>query len=52
MTANIFKCSGCGKYTLSECCAELENSRPAKYSPEDKYAKYRRQVKYEDVGSN
>lgn len=45
----ILRCIKCKKYTLTTCCGELESSRPAKYSPEDKYAKYRRKVKYEDV---
>jgi rRNA maturation protein Nop10 len=29
------------------CCKPTELVVPPKYSPEDKYAKYRRKVKYE-----
>ena len=40
----IFKCSKCGKFTLEEthCGTKTENPKPARYSPIDKYAKYRR----------
>jgi len=47
---HILKCQGCGKYLLSEKCVcggiAIEN-KPPKYSPEDKYADYRRQAKEE-----
>jgi rRNA maturation protein Nop10 len=47
---HILKCTQCGKYILSETCAcggkAIEN-KPPKYSPEDKYAGYRRQAKEE-----
>jgi len=41
---HIFKCKSCNKYTMEEtCCGEKTvESKPAKYSPQDKYAKYRR----------
>jgi len=45
---HILKCQKCGNYTLSEKCEcggkAIEN-KPPKYSPEDKYADYRRKVK-------
>ena len=45
---HILKCQKCGKYTLSQDCKcggkAIENKSP-KYSPEDKYADYRRKVK-------
>ncbi|MEK6916231.1 MAG: nucleolar RNA-binding Nop10p family protein [Nanoarchaeota archaeon] len=45
---HILKCQECGKYILSEKCGcggkAIEN-KPPKYSPEDKYADYRRKVK-------
>lgn len=46
---HIQKCTKCGIYTMKdECCGEkTTNPKPAKYSPEDKYAKYRRQYKNE-----
>lgn len=45
---HIFKCTECGKYTMKESCScggKAVNCKPAKYSPEDNYGKYRRQVK-------
>lgn len=40
-------CRSCGAYTLKEeCCgAPTILPRPAKYSPDDKYASYRRKAK-------
>ncbi len=39
------KCSQCGRYTLKETCpvcgSPSVSPHPAKFSPEDKYAKYR-----------
>jgi rRNA maturation protein Nop10 len=47
---HILKCTQCGKYILSEKCScggnAIEN-KPPKYSPEDKYADYRRKAKEE-----
>ena len=48
---HILKCSKCGNYTMKEKCAcggEAFPAKPPKYSPEDKYAKYRRQVKKDE----
>ncbi|MCL2863314.1 MAG: RNA-protein complex protein Nop10 [Methanimicrococcus sp.] len=46
MGKRIKKCGGCGQYTLLETCARCGGScispRPASYSPEDRYGKYRR----------
>jgi H/ACA ribonucleoprotein complex subunit 3 len=47
---HILKCQSCGKYTLSETCTcggKAIEHKPPKYSPEDKYADYRRQAKEE-----
>ncbi|MFQ6124175.1 MAG: RNA-protein complex protein Nop10 [Candidatus Heimdallarchaeota archaeon] len=43
------KCSVCGRYTLSEsdcpeCGGETRSAHPARYSPEDKWGKYRRKL--------
>ena len=49
---HILKCMACGKYTLKEVCSCGNNSslvKPAKYSPEDQYGKYRRQAKAQDL---
>jgi H/ACA ribonucleoprotein complex subunit 3 len=45
---HILKCPGCGAYTMKEKCSCGEkalNVKPPKYSPEDKYAGYRRTAK-------
>ena len=42
------KCLQCGKYTLDEvhrCGGKTIPPQPAKYSPDDRYAKYRRIAK-------
>ena len=47
----IRKCSNCGAYTLKESCMRCGGAtnrvRPAKFSPEDPYGKYRRMMKAE-----
>lgn len=44
----IYKCLKCNKYTLKETChGKTIRPIPMKYSPEDKYASYRRQLKKE-----
>lgn len=47
---HILKCKKCSKYLFSdkcECGGEAIENKPPKYSPEDKYADYRRRVKEE-----
>lgn len=43
------RCKSCGEYTLKDSCpyctGEVGVIYPAKYSPEDKYGKYRRMLK-------
>jgi len=50
---HIFKCSRCGEYTMNEVCpkcgSKALNPKPQKYSPEDKYADYRRKAKKEEL---
>jgi len=44
----ILKCVKCGKYTFNAACLCGGNPltpKPAKFSPEDKYADYRRKAK-------
>jgi H/ACA ribonucleoprotein complex subunit 3 len=45
------RCISCGKYTLrSDCCSKVTTTaHPPKYSPQDKYANYRRREKYGKV---
>ncbi len=47
------KCDDCKRYTLNKqqcpyCGGEVHIPHPAKFSPEDKYAKYRRALKRAD----
>ena len=47
---HILKCSNCNKYTMSEKCScgnKALNIRPAKFSLEDNYGRYRREAKKE-----
>lgn len=48
---HILKCEN-GHYTLQELCKQCHtpatSPKPAKYSPEDPYGKYRRTVKHDD----
>ncbi|MBS3073079.1 ribosome biogenesis protein [Candidatus Pacearchaeota archaeon] len=47
MSKEILFCNKCKKYTMKEsCCGEKTITlKPAKYSPEDKWGKYRREFK-------
>jgi H/ACA ribonucleoprotein complex subunit 3 len=49
MALHIMFCSECKIYNLSEKCPQCglptHRPHPPKYSPEDKYAKYRREYK-------
>lgn len=48
MVVSILKCMVCGSYGLSKDCVcggSRVSPKPPKYSPEDKYASYRRQYK-------
>jgi H/ACA ribonucleoprotein complex subunit 3 len=45
---HILKCEECGTYTMKETCrcgGKAATIKPPKYSPEDKYASYRRKAK-------
>ena len=49
---HLLKCTKCKKYTISNPCScggEALSMKPPKYSPEDKYGKYRREVKKKDL---
>ncbi len=48
--SQILKCNECGEYTLKEevcpkCGGSVKSPRPAKFSLDDKYGKYRREAK-------
>lgn len=51
MAKSIHFCENCKEYTLSDLCPRCNKKtvlpKPPKYSPEDKYAAYRRQAKEE-----
>ncbi len=50
MSLSILYCFVCKKYTLKEICSCGEKAlttKPAKFSPEDKYGRYRREFKRE-----
>jgi len=47
------KCGSCRQYTLNQekcpyCGGKVHIPHPAKFSPEDRYAKYRRAMKMTD----
>jgi len=48
MAKHILYCSSCQTYTMQPTCTcgkKTAERKPAKYSPEDKYAHYRREAK-------
>ena len=48
MSLEILRCPKCSSYALTAQCAcggERLSPKPPKYSPEDKYAAYRRKYK-------
>jgi H/ACA ribonucleoprotein complex subunit 3 len=48
----LSKCTACGSYTMKFVCPKCGQAtgfaHPAKYSPDDKYAKYRNPRAYEE----
>ncbi|MFH1275643.1 MAG: RNA-protein complex protein Nop10 [Candidatus Woesearchaeota archaeon] len=55
MAEHIHKCNSCNTYTMEEkcplCLIDAPRPLPPKFSPEDKYGNYRREVKKEDLKS-
>jgi len=49
MKTQLRKCSSCGIYTLKDRCPKCDlptvMSIPARYSPEDRFGKYRRAMR-------
>ena len=48
----IMYCDKCGKYTLAEKCACGSRTRtrsPARFRPDDRYGKYRREIKWSSL---
>ena len=54
MKGLMLKCTQCGRYTLSEACpscgGKTVTAHPARYSPDDKYARYRSPLAYQKPG--
>ena len=52
MRTLMLKCTSCGRYTMGEKCpacgGQTANAHPARYSPDDKYARYRSPLAYEN----
>ena len=50
MRFQLRKCPGCAQYTLKERCPkcgeETVSAHPAKFSPDDKYMRYRLAERY------
>ena len=48
----LMRCNACFSYTLKNSCPKCNEKtitpKPPKYSPEDKYAKYRKIAKFEE----
>tara|TARA_B100000676_G_scaffold228602_1_gene226816 strand:- start:190 stop:342 length:153 start_codon:yes stop_codon:yes gene_type:complete len=49
MKTLIFECKSCNIFTISkkcpDCSSATSNPLPPRYSPEDKYGKYRRMLR-------
>ena len=50
MKSLMLKCTDCGRYTLSGTCpycgGKTVTVHPARYSPDDRYARYRSPLAY------
>lgn len=50
----LLKCKECNEYGLTKTCkcgGKKVNAHPARFSVEDKYGKYRRQAKKQDLAN-
>ena len=56
MSSSMRKCPRCGRYSLelkcSKCKADTVTAHPPKYSPDDRYGKYRRMSIADEYGEN
>ena len=54
MKGLMLKCAECGRYTMAEKCPSCGGKtitvHPARYSPDDKYARYRSPMAYQRPG--
>lgn len=55
MKSLLNECTKCGAYTMLSVCqrcgSATASAHPAKYSPDDKYARYRNPLAYKDKTS-
>lgn len=53
MRSLMLKCPACGRYTMQESCPSCKKPtvtvHPARYSPDDKYARYRSPIAYQKI---
>ncbi len=53
MSKHIYKCPSCQQYTVETTCSGCNSAtvrpQPPKFSLDDKYAKYRREVKKKEL---
>jgi H/ACA ribonucleoprotein complex subunit 3 len=53
MSQHLYKCFSCQRYTLEKNCPKCQNEtiepKPPKFSLDDKYGDYRRQIKREQL---
>jgi H/ACA ribonucleoprotein complex subunit 3 len=51
----LFKCGKCSRYTMDAKCPQCgeatKMTAPAKYSPDDKYARYRSPLAYQSLAT-
>ncbi len=54
MKTLMLKCLSCGRYTIKEKCpscgGDTTTVHPARYSPDDRYARYRSPLAYQESG--
>jgi len=54
MKTILYKCPDCGGYTMKHACTSCETvtypSHPPRFSPEDRWGKYRRMLKKDVEG--
>ncbi len=52
----LFRCTKCSRYTMEAMCPKCGEATmmasPAKYSPDDKYARYRSPLAYQTAAAH
>ncbi len=52
MKSLMLRCAQCGRYTMADKCpacgGKAGPAHPARYSPDDKYARYRSPMAYQE----